>query len=262
MYKTYFSPAKINLFFKVLFKREDNFHEIFSLMQTLNLVDIINIKFSKKDKIVCKKYPYLEKSNLILKAIGLFRKKTLSNFYVDIILDKKIPISSGLGGGSSNAATILWALNEMDNFSLSLEDLKILGSKIGSDVPFFFSEGIALCSGRGEKIENMNRVNFSCVLAKPKFGISTKEVYENLKIEDRKKDFFMNDLEKPAFSLNPSLIKIKKDLYRSGFEKVCMTGSGSTFFCFGKKNKKSNLKKIDFYDVETIFREKNRWYNE
>lgn len=267
---TFFSPAKINLLFKILYKRKDGFHEIISINQTIDLYDIINISLSKKDIITCKNNPALsKKDNIIYKAIDIFKKKTKKTFFLTIILKKNIPIKSGLGGGSSNAATILWALNKILNTKLSANELIKIGSEIGSDVPFFFSNGSALCQGKGEIIKNIKLKLPYLTIATPNFGISTKEVYENItnfsknyKFEHKKKLEFSNDLENYSFNLNPNLIKIKSTLYKIGFKKVVMTGSGSSFFCFGNSFKKhSILKNTTFYKVKAINRDLKTWYN-
>ena len=267
-YRTYLSPAKINLVFKVLFKRKDNFHEIFSVIQAVNLFDLIHIRVSKEESF--RSNVFLE-NNSILRAVNLFRKKTNLDIKLDIVLEKNIPIESGLGGGSSNAATTLFALNEMFSKKLSREELMDLGVRIGADVPFFFSKGRAICFGKGERVrdvKNFKKQRF--VIAKPFFGMSTKRVYENLnvgKVKNEKreeilkkveKNMFFNDLEKSAFLLNKKLFHAK-ELLKTFSKNVCMTGSGSAFF-FSSKKKNENSKDFSFYNVMSIYRNSNSWY--
>ncbi len=273
----YLSPSKLNLFFQLIKKRDDGYHEIASLFQSVNLFDHISVKLSKKDsfKSTDPSLKY-DSTNLIIKALNLFREKTKLSFNVDISLVKNIPKEAGLGGGSSNAATMLWALNELSNFPLTLTELKDLAIQIGSDVPFFLSNGTAFCQGRGEIIKEIDKeLNFSFTIAKPHFGLSTAKVYQNVKINilpktnsdlvlqefiQNKNPHFFNDLEYSAFEICPKLTKVKKDLLNLGFSSVIMTGSGSSFFCIGDV-KEPFLKEVDFYFVQTIQRNPKKWYS-
>lgn len=274
---TFYSPAKVNLFFKVLSKREDGYHNIFSLYQTISLVDHIFIKKAKKDHFFCfnNKDLKFDENNLIIKALTLFRKKTEIRDYVEIFLKKNIPIESGLGGGSSNAATTLFALNELFDRPLSLSQLIDLSKNIGADAPFFFSSGTALCENIGDVFENVASQDLNFHIAKPSFGMSTKDVFENvdLKILEKidptilknmllkKQEIkIFNDLEISAFQLNENLKQTKISLERMGFEKVQMTGSGSCFMCFGRV-KPISTKKIKFFSVFNIQRNLEKWYS-
>jgi 4-diphosphocytidyl-2-C-methyl-D-erythritol kinase len=135
----FFSPAKLNLFFRVLYKREDQYHEIASLFQAVSLGDFLSIEMSEEDVLSCNDLSLLcDRSNLIMKALDLFRKKTGIKIAVKVHLEKNIPLQSGLGGGSSNAATTLWGLNELCGRPASLRQLQNWSSEIGSDIPFFF----------------------------------------------------------------------------------------------------------------------------
>ena len=272
-FTSFFSPAKLNLFFKVISKRSDGYHEIASLYQTISLGDIIRIRLADKDSFLCINADLSnDSSNLIIKALQLFRKKAVQRlFFADIIIEKNIPMMAGLGGGSSNAATILWALNELLERPLTLEELILLGAQIGSDVAFFLSSGTALCKGRGEVFKNISPIKMKAIVAKPSFGLSTKEVYSNVKInkaidhvdytkisKETKYKFF-NDLEDAAFSLKPQLKQIQKQLLKMGFDQVIMTGSGTSFFCLGE-TKIKNIDGIQFYPVESIQRNYDSWY--
>jgi 4-diphosphocytidyl-2-C-methyl-D-erythritol kinase len=229
------SPAKINLFFRVLRKRPDGYHDIESVYQAIDLFDRLFFSPSSQDKITCTD-PSIptDASNLVHKAIESFRSRfSLQPIHVHI--EKKIPVQAGLGGGSSNAATTLWALNELSGRPAKLNELIEMGAGIGSDVAFFFSQGTALCKGRGEILEPYElKEGIEGWIMKPEYGLSTPLVYKHTKIEElpeRSKEFhFFNDLEIPAFVLEPRLVTLRDCLQKS-FRQVTMTGSGTAFFC-------------------------------
>jgi 4-diphosphocytidyl-2-C-methyl-D-erythritol kinase len=271
-----FSPAKLNLFFKVLKKRDDGYHEIASLYQTISLGDIIRLRLSKEDEFISKGSNLLwDKNNLIYKAVFLYRKKTGFFFPVSIFLEKNIPMQSGLGGGSANAATILYGLNQLSDKKVSEEDLIAWSSELGSDVSFFFSNGRAYCTGVGEKFWDVSYPSpFSGFLAIPNFGMATEKVYNSVKISllektdpkillqsfTGKNPFFHNDLELPAFSLEPKLKEIKGNLINMGFDNVVMTGSGSSFICIGNQKPKE-LIGVKFIPITSIVRRNDLWYS-
>lgn len=265
-----FSPAKVNLFFRVLHKRGDGYHEIASLYQSLSLGDCLQIARADEDRLSCSD-PLLpcDSTNLVLKAASLFRKKTHLPIFAQFHLIKSIPIQAGLGGGSSNAATALWGLNELAGRPATLQDLQLWGAELGSDIPFFFSKGTAYCEGRGEKIQE---VNFSQIadgwIVKPAIGLSTPLVYKQTRVDRLPKQdpikalekcLFFNDLEYAAFELAPSLASLKQRLLTSGFKHVLMTGSGSAFFCTGKEEALM-IPHTQFYRVKFIRRQEGQWY--
>lgn len=282
MKETFFSPAKVNLFFRVLKKREDGFHDIATLMQAVSLGDTLTFEIFPHKKgadIFLSNAPFLsfDASNLIIQALELFRKTTKrDDFSVCITLNKRIPIMAGLGGGSSNAATTLWALNQLLQTKLSLAMLEKMGASLGCDVPFFFSSGVAFCQGKGEKITPCSCLPLeSFYLVKPKnISLSTPFVYKHclpnvfskrspeeiLLSFQNQKPIFLNELEFSAFKLMPKLKIFKDRLYQAGFHSAVMTGSGSAFAAFGEKTlalKASWLKK-----VFPIYKEKTKWYTE
>ena len=270
----FLSPAKVNLFFKILRKKNDGYHEIASLYQAVSLFDKISIELSKKDSYNSNvDIPW--QNNLIKKAIDLFKDKTKIDAKLDIYLEKNIPIQAGLGGGSSNAATTLFALNEIFLRPLSLNDLIEISKKIGSDIAFFFSSGTAYCTDTGTSFQDIQlkkQLNF--LIAKPTFGMPTKDVFENVDITKiEKKDpksslekavngelNFFNDLEISAFELNNQLRKIKNSFLDMGFDQVVMTGSGSSFMLFGDLNIKKT-ENISIYKVFSIQKKENSWYS-
>ena len=240
----FFSPAKINLFLRVLYRREDRFHEIFSLMQAISLGDTLTFEESEREILTCS-HPQLShgEANYVTRSLRLFQKKTGYSRPLSIHVDKQTPIEGGLGGGSSNVATTLWALNKLSNFGVKEERLREWAGTISSDAPFFFSSGTAFAMGRGENIRSLTPSAPRMVwLASPegKGGLPTSLVYTHCRsgatatfrpMSDR--GLLLNDLEPAAFKLRPDLAQLKKELVELGFESVTMTGSGATFFCFG-----------------------------
>jgi len=276
-----FSPAKLNLFFRVLYKRDDGFHEIASLFQAIDLGDALEFALDNQDSLSCTDPTLsLGADNLICKAIEFFRKKTgLNDFHVRCHLTKRIPIQTGIGGGSSNAATTLYACNELAGRPATFEELKTWAGDLGSDVAFFFSSGSAYCTGRGEKVENvsypLDKVFTSpCFLAKPSFGLSTPEVYkackpaslasrnprQSLESFQKGKPEWYNDLEPAAFSISSQFLKHMDSLRDNGFSDVVLTGSGSGAFCFGRENSPV-MEGVQFYRIHPLARNSDGWYS-
>ena len=177
-------PAKINLTLKVLGKRDDGFHNIESIMQTISLYDYLTIttEASKKFEITlsgnCEEIPYNEK-NLVYKATMLFIEHTnLTPHKIEIFIDKNIPVAAGLAGGSTDAAGTLYGLNEIFAKPLSKKELHNLCSKLGSDLNFCLEGGCRMTKGRGEILEQLPFKNMQISLIKPvNLGISAKEAY-------------------------------------------------------------------------------------
>lgn len=273
----FFSPAKINLFFEILKKRSDGYTEIVSLIRAIDLSDKIYISLSDSSQFTLDS-PFdlpTDETNLILRAVHLFQKKTRQQFFCKIHLEKKIPPGAGLGGGSSNAATTLWALNQLTRSNFPISTLMQWGSELGMDIPFFFSEGFALCTQRGECVQNIfSSQSLTATLAIPKFHISTRSVYQAIDFETVLKknskrilknmhlvSSYFNHLEIPAFSLNPFLKVIKQKLLDCGFDQVVMTGSGSAFVCYGTASTQVP-ENISFYPIQDYTRESTKWYGE
>lgn len=269
-----FSPAKINFFFKLAGKRADGYHNVESMFQAIDLFDKISLKFSSHDCFKSNTCLGFNEDNFIIKALFVFRQKTGLNHPLEITLDKKIPIESGLGGGSSNASTILWGLNEIYDRPVSLDELQSLSSLVTSDSPFFFSEGTAFCTQKGEKVQNLPPIeDFKGWLIKPKEGNSTKLVYEAsknfsptlksseelLKAFYSKAPIFHNDLEGPAFSLTPKLRELKENLFIQGAQSVFMTGSGTGLVALSE-NKPKFDSPIEIFEIHSIQRSQNEWY--
>ncbi len=246
--QTFSSPAKINLFLRIIKRRPDGYHELASLLQAISLTDTLKLALADEDHLTCNDQTIpTDHSNLIFKAADLFRRKTGKKFGLKVHLEKRIPHQAGLGGGSGNAATTLWALNQLWHQPASETDLAIWSSEIGSDIPFFFTQGTAYCTGRGEIMREVAIPESNMWIVKPSQGLSTPEVYRNLDVstlelrdpEHYLKDVisgnhsYFNDLEMPALRLFPALAQFKNKLISFGFHTVVMTGSGSAFFCIG-----------------------------
>ncbi len=246
------SPSKINLFLKVIKKREDGYHEILSLMQMVDLCDELCLKKTKGGVVIDCDHPDCptDERNLAFQAASLLLREANIAKGVKIHIRKKIPLSSGLGGGSSNAATTLRGINRLFDLELPRERLYDLASQVGSDVPFFLSSGQALVKGRGEKIvpQTMYK-DYWMVLVRPGFEVSTKWAYQNAKINLTKKNkefnfknlekgfmffealrSFTNDLEEVVSKRYPVIQRIKEILKNSGALKSSMSGSGPTVY--------------------------------
>ena len=269
------SPAKVNLFFKVIEKRQDGYHSIASLFQTIDLCDTLHFELADKDQLTstAKNIP-LDQSNLILQAADLFRKKTGAQGGIKVHIEKNIPVESGLGGGSSNAATTLWALTKLLKQQVPSQNLQKWAAEIGSDIPFFFSYGTAYCTGRGEHVLNINPIpEQNLWVIKPPQGLSTKAVYDAVKVNtltkrDPHKDLnqylkgicvYYNDLENSAFDQQPHLKDLKMYLSLKGFKNITMTGSGSALFCTGTEAPPS-FQDHHIFKTSFVRRAPEAWY--
>ena len=220
------SPAKVNLFLRILGKRADGYHELASLFQAVTLFDTLHMELADQDSMTCSD-PTLptDGTNLVLKAADLFRRKTGSKQGLKVHLEKRIPHQAGLGGGSSDAATTLWGLNLLRGSVVSLQDLATWSAEIGSDVPFFFSEGTAYCTGKGEILQSQPPVAVpSLWIVKPVGGTSTPAVYKNLDLTHltqrdplialesfyTQDPHYFNDLETAVLIVMPELDLLKK----------------------------------------------------
>ncbi|MES2122187.1 MAG: 4-(cytidine 5'-diphospho)-2-C-methyl-D-erythritol kinase [Chlamydiota bacterium] len=275
---TLLSPAKVNLFFRVLRKRSDGYHEIASLYQAINLFDTLRVSLSGSDQLTCTD-PVIptDASNLLYKALSTFRRHTGWSGGVRMHLEKKIPIQSGLGGGSGNAATLLWALKTLLEPEIPDSVLAEWAAEFSSDASFFFSGGTAYCTGRGEKFDNLAPLTpQQLLIVKPPYGLSTPAVYgqcnpELLQVRDPlsylqkalsgQMELF-NDLEPSAFAFEPSLALLKEDLIRRGMKSVCMTGSGSAMMCLPPDSGYGELGgELTCYPTCFINRTEGLWYH-
>lgn len=247
------APAKINLTLDVLYKRPDQYHEVEMIMTTVDLADRIGLE-PRKDGLIkiisADRFVPDDERNFAYQAAKLLKDTYDISEGVSIKIDKEIPIAAGLAGGSSDAAATLRGLNEMWDLQLTMDELAEHGSKIGSDVSFCVYGGTALATGRGEKIKELPAPP-ACwiVLAKPKIGVSTADVYGGLKLEGiqhpntkqmieaiETQNYELvcqslgNVLETVTFKLHPEVVMIKEQMQRFGADAVLMSGSGPTVF--------------------------------
>jgi 4-diphosphocytidyl-2-C-methyl-D-erythritol kinase len=272
------APAKINLFLEILGKRNDGYCEIETVMQEIDLVD--NLQFEEIQegvKLKCndKNIPS-DENNLVCKAANLILNECGIKKGVLISLEKNIPVGAGLGGGSSDAAATLKALNLLWKIGLNDAELMEFAAKLGSDIPFFIKGKTALCSGRGEKItpiEVKSEMNYLVIF--PHINISTATIYRNLKIDLTKKiidvSFFLNALKYPKvagiskllfnrleeviFVTYPDLLDVKKALDHFDFCGLSVSGSGSAFFglCRDRQQAKAIKSKIELSSIGNVF---------
>lgn len=251
---TYKAFAKINWALSVLNKRNDGYHDIISLMHAIDLYDTLIFEPSSGIEIQTE-LPIKRENNLIYKAIIALQQYTGIKKGIKVTLQKQIPIGAGLGGGSSDAATTLKALNELWGLNLGVNTLQKIGVSIGSDVPFFFNLPLCIVEGRGDIIKPLKiEKSYTLVIVKPKFSISTKWAYEFLNLETELTTEYKkinnniwqlylllcegaysnfhswNDLEKSVSGKYPEIEKIKKKLLEAGALMSLLSGSGSTVF--------------------------------
>ena len=235
--------AKVNLFLRVLRRREDGFHEIETFVAPISLCDSLELESAKAFEFVCDEPGLADDDNLVVRAARLFFSETRRLPTVRLTLRKKIPHGAGLGGGSSDAAAALRGLNRFFDAGFSSEKLRTLGAQLGSDVSFFVNETPATCSGRGEVVKPaFLREPLSLLLLKPQFGVPTSwaysrwhatreaagEIYHSQKLGDI---IFANDLERPVFEKFVFLGQLKSWLLRQPeVGAALMSGSGSTIF--------------------------------
>lgn len=256
----FLAPAKINIGLNVIRKRNDGFHDILTVFHPLLLSDVI--QFEKADKFDFKSdnqnVPN-DNSNLIHRAVGLIEKTAGNKLPVKIKLIKNIPIGAGLGGGSSDAALTLKALNILFDLNFSANDLLKLALKLGSDVPYFLNPVSAIAESRGEIIKPLiYSISHPILVINPGIHISTKWAFSLVEpnsesdvlkkfltsnkfdIEDLK-NFVTNDFEKIVFEQFPQVAEIKLKLYSLGAEFALMSGTGSSVYGIFSNLQKARL---------------------
>ena len=252
------APAKINLSLKIFGLRDDGFHEIETTIAPITLCDEIEITKSDNSKEI--EFQCDDPSvptgddNLVVRAAKAFFKRTKLKRCVSIKLKKKIPHGAGLGGGSSDAASILLALNELFETKLPREALAKMAEMIGSDVSFFIFQSAALCKGRGELVTPVKlKEKLSILLLKPAFVVSTAWAYSGWQhsqeipgVRYAGQNFagqnFMNDLERPVFEKFVFLAELKMWLLEQAeVGAALMSGSGSTVFAVLRENADANM---------------------
>ena len=255
---TVLAPAKINLVLRILDRRPDGYHNLWSLMQTVQLEDELSISLSGNHSTLnlqCDD-PTLktDPSNLVYRAAMAVLERSERVVGLDMVLAKRIPMGAGLGGGSSDAAATIIGLNQLLNLGWSKEQMADVGQALGSDVPFFFLAPSAAVEGRGEKVIPV-RITGSrrwVVLVNPGFPVETKWAYQQLSrsrtgvqpLSDVHRTLGKaselswgdvlqaaeNDFETPVFKTHPILRGIKQKLLAAGAEAALLSGSGATVF--------------------------------
>ncbi|MFC1513913.1 4-(cytidine 5'-diphospho)-2-C-methyl-D-erythritol kinase [candidate division KSB1 bacterium] len=249
-----FAPAKINFGLSIGTKQEDGYHPISSIFLPVSLYDKINIKLSGKsgiDLITKSETVPCDQTNLCWKAADLFIRTFNIDSGIRIELEKNIPVGAGLGGGSSDAAAVLSALNNLTGNKITTADIRKTAKELGADVPFFIDSTPAAVSGIGEIIEPaVFNWDMKILLAAPDFEISTKEAYSafdsgidkkrpltdysavlsSLRIMDEFKERVINDFESVLFDKYSDLRILKNKLYDTGADYVSLTGSGSVVY--------------------------------
>lgn len=245
------APAKINLGLSITGKRADGYHNILSVFQTVGLCDNLRLSSSCPGKLVCN-HPDVptDQKNLVIEAETLFCEKFDIKERTDFILEKKIPVGGGLGGGSADAAAALRGLRSLYGIDAGNETLKEIACALGSDIPFLVTGGTAVVSGRGEVIREVQwPFDFFYVLVAPGFGVSTVWAYSQVSRYGEqgvtysamtkkllngtlsRDEFFgvlHNDFESAVFDRYPVLDDLKQRMLKHGADAALMTGSGST----------------------------------
>ncbi len=253
------SFAKINLFLRILGKRDDGFHELSTVFQTVSLKDFLTFRPDRKLILTCDdpKIPTNDK-NLIIKAAKQLREKYKIRKGALIHLEKNIPSPGGLGGGSSNAAIALIGLARLWKIKLDLAELEQIGKTLGSDVAFFFHGGTAIGAERGDEIIKVNDLEENLLLiVAPNIAVSTAEAFARLNLSnltnkppksilqicrseantvDLRHTALVNDFENVVFKIEPEIGLVKNRLLSFGAEKALMSGSGASVFAVFNDN--------------------------
>ena len=247
--------GKVNISLDVVGKREDGYHLLSMIMQNIDLYDEIEVEKQQCGiTLECNKsYVPVDNRNLAYKAAEIFKERYDIVDGVKINIEKNIPVSAGLAGGSTDAAAVLKVMNKLFNVNATEEELMELGLKLGADIPYCIHGGTALCEGIGEIITPIKSFRDKIiVLVKPAFGVSTKEVYKNFNLEKVKQhprtaeiiNAIENDdlnfvasnmknlLENVTLRKHKILIKIKEEMNACGAINSMMSGSGPTVFAF------------------------------
>jgi len=275
--KTFYSPAKINLYFDIVRKYSDGYHYIITVMHTISLYDKVSVKIYPERKkyfeVITSNYDIPKEANTVYKMMRNLQKLKDISVGVEVEIEKNIPLGSGLGGGSSNAATFLNAINNMLKLNLTKKQLYSLAKSVGSDAPFFINGGYAFVKGKGEMVECYNsKLNLDCIVVYPGVQVLSKDAYERfdklypgyksrssgneifkrfqqlLHDDTEIEPFLFNRFEELVYSAYPQVYEAYLLLKRCGIRRPILSGSGSAVFGIikGDKEKKyvrSNIEK-------------------
>ena len=283
------SFAKINWHLRVLGKREDGFHEIFTVFQTISLHDTIYFDQSDDLALTCDDVSVpTDERNLIIRAAKALRRSIGIDKGAAFHLEKRIPSPGGLGGGSSNAAVTLFGLSRLWDVDIEYREMKAIAAGLGSDVPFFLCGGTAIGTGRGEVVESIAEADEHFMLiVTPNISMSTQNAFEGMKAptltndglnrilpvcrpEAESRDFrhavLKNDFEESVFFAHPEIRRVKETLLELGAVNAAMSGSGASVFAIFDKQetRQTAIKALDKestwrkFAVATISRDQYR----
>lgn len=256
------APAKINLTLDTLFKRDDGFHEVEMIMTTIDLNDRLSFELRKDQNIVVdveQSYVPSDSKNLAYKAAELMKKNYNLKQGVTITIDKNIPVSAGLAGGSTDAAATMRGMNRLYKLNRPLEELCKLGIQIGTDIPFCIYGKTAFCKGKGELIRFMNRPPSAwAVVAKPDLGISSPDIFRKLDLTQTHEVYtkacetaldtgdyellcnsLSNRLEPVSGKMYTEIYKIKENMLKNGADGAVMSGSGPAVYGLTQKERQA-----------------------
>lgn len=264
------SFAKINWSLRILGKRDDGFHELFTIFQTVSLYDALSFAASDTLSLKCDDASVpTDERNLIVKAAFALQRQFGVKNGAAIRLEKRIPSPGGLGGGSSNAATTLIGLNRLWNLGAAAGDLRLIAAELGSDVPFFLHGGTATGTGRGEIIEQLDEMDERFLLiVTPDISVSTREAFGRInaptltnearkrilrvcRLEAESLDLhhmvLISDFEASVFSAFPEIRRVKETLIELGAVNAAMSGSGASVFAIFEieETRQAALKALD-----------------
>ena len=279
------SLAKINLGLEIVGRREDGYHELKTIFQTIDFFDVLEFKDTPSEKIILEGSDSSiswDESNLIFKAALILKEEAWIRRGIEIKVNKNIPPGKGLGGGSSNAAVVLATLNQIWEANLERKELMELGKKLGADVPYFLEGGLCLGLGRGDTVIPIADLEpYYCLLILPSFSISTAFVYQqvpssltsegkeskiNKFLSSRNIGLLDNDLEEIIFGLYPQLKNIKRHIQSQGCQLSLVSGSGSAVVGLFEERQKAwtayeRLKRYyRLYLIETVPRKRYSQY--
>jgi len=251
-------------------RRNDGFHELFTVFQTVSLHDTLHFEVGESIEFNCDDPAIPEdETNLVVKAAYLLKNATRADGGARIFLEKRIPSPGGLGGGSSNAAVTLIALNRLWGLDLPQYELHSLAAELGSDVPFFLHGGTAIGTGRGEFIEPIDDVLAeNLAIVTPAIAVSTKDAFESLNAPtltfeerdhilpvcrtealtlDPRRTALKNDFERTVFAAHPEIAWVKTTLLELGAVNAAMSGSGASVFAIfdNTETRQSAIKALD-----------------